>query len=214
MKSSRRLKKGARSKDERPSRAAAERAGRTLIQWAGDDPDREGLRGTPARVVRAYEEWFAGYFEDPREYLQRTFEEVAGYDEMVLLRDIRFESHCEHHIAPIIGRVHIGYLPRERIVGISKLARLVDVYAKRLQVQEKMTAEIARCLDSVLKPFGVGVVVEAAHECMTTRGVHKTEVSMVTSYMLGTFRTKAETRQEFLSAINLKGRSNGGNFFD
>jgi GTP cyclohydrolase I len=165
-------------------------------------------------VVQAYQEWFAGYAEEPRDYLQRTFEEVGGYDEIVLLRDIRFESHCEHHIAPIIGRVHIGYLPRERIVGISKLARLVDVYAKRLQVQEKMTAEIARCLDSVLKPFGVGVVVEAAHECMSTRGVHKTEVSMVTSYMLGTFRTKAETRQEFLSAINLKGRSNGGNFFD
>jgi len=198
----------------RPSRAEAEDAVRTLIRWAGDDPDREGLIGTPGRVVQAYQEWFAGYSEDPREYLQRTFEEVGGYDEIVLLRDIRFESHCEHHIAPIIGRVHIGYLPRERIVGISKLARLVDVYAKRLQVQEKMTAEIARCLDSVLKPFGVGVVVEAAHECMTTRGVHKTEVSMVTSYMLGTFRTKAETRQEFLSAINLKGRSNGGNFFD
>jgi GTP cyclohydrolase I len=198
----------------RPSRAEAENAVRTLIRWAGDNPDREGLMGTPARVVQAYEEWFAGYAEDPRAYLQRTFEEVGGYDEIVLLRDIRFESHCEHHIAPIIGRVHIGYLPRARIVGISKLARLVDVYAKRLQVQEKMTAEIARCLDSVLKPFGVGVVVEAYHECMTTRGVHKTEVSMVTSYMLGTFRTKAETRQEFLAAINLKGRSNGGNIFD
>jgi GTP cyclohydrolase I len=188
----------------RPSRASAEAAVRTLIRWAGDDPDREGLVGTPARVVRAYEEWFAGYFEDPREYLKRTFEEVGGYDEIVLLRDIRFESHCEHHIAPIIGRVHIGYLPRHRIVGISKLIRLIDVYAKRLQVQEKMTAEIAKCLKSVLNPFGVGVVVEAAHECMTTRGVHKTDVTMVTSYMLGTFRTRAETRQEFLSAINLK----------
>ena len=128
---------------------------RTLIRWSGDDPDREGLMGTPARVVRAYEEWFAGYFEDPREYLKRTFEEVGGYDEIVLLRDIRFESHCEHHMAPIIGRVHIGYLPRDRVVGISKLARLVDVYAKRLQVQEKMTAEIANCLNSVLKPHGV-----------------------------------------------------------
>ena len=188
----------------RPSRASAEAAVRTLIRWAGDDPDREGLVGTPARVVRAYEEWFAGYFEDPRAYLKRTFEEVGGYDEIVLLRDIRFESHCEHHIAPIIGRVHIGYLPRNRIVGISKLIRLIDVYAKRLQVQEKMTAEIAKCLKSVLNPFGVGVVVEAAHECMTTRGVHKTDVTMVTSCMLGTFRTRAETRQEFLAAINLK----------
>jgi GTP cyclohydrolase I len=177
---------------------------RTLIRWSGDDPDREGLVGTPARVVRAYEEWFAGYFEDPREYLKRTFEEVGGYDEIVLLRDIRFESHCEHHMAPIIGRVHIGYLPRDRVVGISKLARLVDVYAKRLQVQETMTAEIANCLNSVLKPHGVGVVVEAGHECMTTRGVHKPGVTMVTSCLLGTFRTQAETRQEFLAAINLK----------
>ena len=194
----------------RPSRAEAENAVRTLIRWAGDNPDREGLIGTPARVVQAYQEWFAGYAEDPREYLQRTFEEVGGYDEIVLLRDIRFESHCEHHIAPIIGRVHIGYLPRERIVGISKLARLVDVYAKRLQVQEKMTAEIAKCLNSVLKPFGVGVVVEAAHECMTTRGVHKTDVTMVTSCMLGSFRTHAETRQEFLAAINLRGVPRNG----
>jgi len=189
----------------RPSRAEAEAAVRTLIRWAGDEPDREGLVGTPARVVRAYEEWFAGNFENPQEYLARTFEEVAGYDEIVLLRDIRFESHCEHHIAPIIGRVHIGYLPRDRVVGISKLVRLVNVYAKRLQVQEKMTAEIAKCLNVVLKPFGVGVVVEARHECMTTRGVHKPEVSMVTSCMLGSFRTRVETRNEFLSAINLKG---------
>jgi GTP cyclohydrolase I len=196
---------------DRPSRLKAEDAVRTLIRWAGDDPDREGLTGTPARVVRAYEEWFAGYFEDPREYLQRTFEEVAGYDEIVLLRNVRFESHCEHHIAPIIGRVHIGYLPRNRVVGISKLVRLIDVYAKRLQVQEKMTAEIAKCLNGVLKPFGVGVVVEAAHQCMTTRGVHKSGVSMVTSCMLGTFRTRAATRQEFLSAINLDGGSFNGN---
>jgi GTP cyclohydrolase I len=188
----------------RPSRAAAEEAVRTLIRWSGDDPDREGLLGTPARVVRAYEEWFAGYAEDPRDYLKRTFEEVGGYDEIVLLRDISFVSHCEHHIAPIIGRVHIGYLPRHRVVGISKLARLVDVYAKRLQTQEKMTAEIAKCLDGVLKPFGVGVVVEAVHECMTTRGVHKQGVTMATSYMLGIFRTQAKTRQEFLSAINLR----------
>jgi GTP cyclohydrolase IA len=188
----------------KPTRAAAEEAVRTLIRWAGDDPDREGLIGTPGRVVRAYEEWFAGYAEDPREYLKRTFEEVAGYDEIVLLRDIDFESHCEHHIAPIIGRAHIGYLPRNRVVGISKLARLVNVYAKRLQTQEKMTAEIAKCLDKVLKPFGVGVVVEATHECMTTRGVHKPGVTMATSYMLGIFRTQAETRQELLSAINFR----------
>jgi len=188
----------------RPSRAAAEEAVRTLIRWSGDDPDREGLLGTPARVVRAYEEWFAGYAEEPRDYLKRTFEEVGGYDEIVLLRDISFVSHCEHHMAPIIGRVHVGYLPRHRVVGISKLARLVDVYAKRLQTQEKMTAEIAKCLDGVLKPFGVGVVVEAVHECMTTRGVHKQGVTMATSYMLGIFRTQAKTRQEFLSAINLR----------
>jgi GTP cyclohydrolase I len=188
---------------ERPSRAEAEDAVRTLIRWAGDNPDREGLTGTPARVVRAYEEWFGGYGQEPRDYLKRTFEEVAGYDEIVLLRDIRFESHCEHHLAPIIGRVHIGYLPRNRVVGISKLARLVDVYAKRLQIQEKMTAEIAACLDSVLRPIGLGVVIEATHQCMTTRGVHKSGVTMVTSRMLGSFRTRAETRHEFLSALNL-----------
>jgi GTP cyclohydrolase IA len=195
---------------DRPSRSEAENAVKTLIRWAGDNPTREGLRGTPARVVRAYEEWFAGYFDDPRDYLNRTFEEVAGYDEIVLLRDIRFESHCEHHIAPIIGRVHIGYLPRKRVVGISKLARLVDVYAKRMQVQEKMTAEIASCLNSVLKPFGVAVVVEAAHECMTTRGVHKSTVTMVTSRMLGVFRKNSQTRHEFLSALQLKHRIDEG----
>ncbi len=189
----------------RPSRNEAEDAVRTLIRWAGDDPSRPGMRGTPARVARAYEEWFSGYAEDPREYLNRTFEEIAGYDEVVVLRDISFESHCEHHMAPIIGRVHIGYLPRNRVVGISKLARLVDVYAKRFQIQEKMTAEIAGCLTSVLKPFGVAVVVEAAHQCMTTRGVHKPGVTMVTSQMLGVFRKRLETRQEFLSAINLRG---------
>jgi GTP cyclohydrolase IA len=176
---------GSAKSPERPPREEAEAAVRNLIRWSGDDPDREGLAGTPARVVRAYEEWFSGYFEDPQEYLKRTFEEVGGYDEIVLLRDIAFESH----------------------IGISKLARLVDVYAKRLQVQEKMTAEIANCLNSVLKPHGVGVVVEAGHECMTTRGVHKTGVTMLTSCLLGSFRTQPETRQEFLSAINLKGGS-------
>ncbi|MGA9323468.1 MAG: GTP cyclohydrolase I FolE [Xanthobacteraceae bacterium] len=191
------------------TREAAEAAVRTLIQWAGDDPDREGLRSTPARVVRAYEEWFAGYKDHPRDYLQRTFEETGGYDEVVVLRDIRFESHCEHHMAPIIGRVHIGYLPRNRVVGISKLARLVEVYARRLQIQEKMTAEIAACLDEVLKPYGVAVVTEATHQCMTTRGVHKTGVSMVTSRMLGVFRDHAETRHEFLSAIGVRGVING-----
>ena len=189
----------------KPSRAEAEAAVRTLIRWAGDDPDREGLLATPSRVVRAYEEWFSGYNDDPREYLKRTFEETGGYDEVVVLRDIRFESHCEHHIAPIIGRVHIGYLPRNRVVGISKLARLVEVFARRLQIQEKMTAEIASCLDAVLKPHGVAVVTEATHQCMTTRGVHKTGVSMVTSRMLGVFRDHAETRQEFLSAIGIHG---------
>src|ERR1700741_824286 len=195
----------------RPSRAEAECAVRTLIRWAGDDPDREGLIGTPARVARAYEEWYAVYFEDPRDYLKRTFEEVAGYDEIVLLRDIRFESHCEHHMAPIIGRVHIAYLPRNRVVGISKLARLVEVYARRLQIQEKMTAEIASCLDAVLKPHGVAVVTEATHQCMTTRGSHKPGVTMVTSRMLGVFRDPAETRQEFLSAIGMRGGIAGVN---
>jgi len=189
----------------RPSRAEAEEAVRTLIRWAGDEADREGLDGTPARVVRAYEEWFAGYGEDPAELLRRTFEEAGGYDEIVLLRDIRFESHCEHHMAPIIGRAHIGYLPRNRVVGISKLARLVEVYSKRLQIQERMTAEIANTIDRVLNPHGVAVVIEGAHTCMTTRGVHKSQATMVTSRMLGVFRDHAETRQEFLSAIDLRG---------
>jgi GTP cyclohydrolase IA len=205
-------KSGQRPAADRPSRTEAEDAVRTLIRWAGDDPSREGLRRTPARVTRAYEEWFAGYAEDPRAFLQRTFEEIGGYDEVVVLRDIRFESHCEHHIAPIIGRAHIGYLPRNRVVGISKLARLVEVYAKRLQIQEKMTAEIANCLDQVLKPHGVAVVIEGAHECMTTRGVHKSEVSMVTSRMLGVFRDQPQTREEFLAAINLRGAASGGGF--
>jgi len=190
---------------DKPTRSDAEDAVRTLIRWAGDDPKRQGMRGTPARVVRAYEEWFSGYAENPRDYLSRTFDEVAGYDEIVVLRDISFESHCEHHLAPIIGRVHIGYLPRKRVVGISKLARLVDVYAKRFQIQEKMTAEIAGCLNHVLKPYGVAVVIEAVHQCMTTRGVHKSGVTMVTSRMIGAFRKRLETRHEFLSAINLRG---------
>ena len=199
------------SEPVRPTREQAENAVRTLIRWAGDDPEREGLLATPGRVVRAYEEWFAGYKDDPRDYLKRTFEETGGYDEVVVLRDIRFESHCEHHMAPVIGRVHIGYLPRNRVVGISKLARLVDVYARRLQIQEKMTAEIAACLDAVLKPHGVAVVTEATHQCMTTRGVHKTGVTMVTSRMLGVFRDHAETRQEFLAAIGIRGAVSVGN---
>src|ERR1700680_4184293 len=199
-------KTGARSPaTDRPSRSDAEDAVRPLIRWPGDNREREGWVGTPARVVGAYEEWFSGYAEEPRDYLSRTFDEVAGYDEIVVLRDISFKSHCEHHLAPIIGRAHIGYLPRNRVVGISKLARLVDVYAKRLQIQEKMTAEIAACLDGVLKPFGVAVVIEAAHQCMTTRGVHKSSVTMVTSQMLGVFRKRVETRQESLSAIHLRG---------
>jgi GTP cyclohydrolase I len=199
-----RAKSAAAKEPARPSRTEAEAAVRTLIRWAGDDPDREGLRATPSRVVRAYEEWFSGYNDDPSEYLKRTFEETGGYDEVVVLRDIRFESHCEHHLAAIIGRVHIGYLPQNRVVGISKLARLVEVYARRLQIQEKMTAEIASCVDAVLKPHGVAVVTEGTHQCMTTRGVHKTGVTMVTSRMLGVFRDHAETRQEFLSAIGMR----------
>ena len=193
--------------DLRPSRAEAERAVSTLIRWAGDDPGREGLRDTPARVVRAYEQWFAGYGQDPAEALARTFEEVAGYDEMVLLRDIRFVSHCEHHMAPIVGRVHIGYLPRDRVVGISKLARLVETFSRRLQIQEKMTAQIADALDRVLAPRGVAVVVEGRHGCMTTRGVRQHASTMVTSRMLGAFRDQPETRQEFLSALNLRAPS-------
>ncbi len=188
---------------KRPSRAEAEEPARTLIRWAGDDPTREGLLDTPARVVRAYEEWFAGYQEEPEEVLQRTFEEVAGYDEMVLLRDIHFVSHCEHHMALIDGRAHVAYLPRNRVVGISKLARLVEAYAKRLQIQERMTAEIANTLDRVLKPLGVAVVIEASHACRTSRGVRQAGTGMVTSRMLGTFRDRPETRQEFLSSLNM-----------
>ena len=185
----------------RPARRVAEEAVRTLIRWAGDDPDREGLIGTPDRVVRAYEEFFAGYNDDPQEILLRTFEEIEGYDEMVVLRDIRVESHCEHHMVPIIGRAHVAYLPDKRVVGISKLARVVDAYARRLQIQEKLTAQIANTLQDVLQPRGVAVVIEAAHQCMTTRGVHKSDVAMVTSRMLGAFRDNGETRREFLTMI-------------
>jgi GTP cyclohydrolase I len=187
--------------EPRPSREQAEAAVRTLLRWAGDEPNREGLRDTPARVVRAYEDWFSGYADDPVIFLQRTFEEVEGYDEMVVLRDIRFESHCEHHLAPIIGRAHVGYLPVRKVVGISKLARVVDAYARRLQVQEKMNAQIANCIQQVLEPKGVAVVIEAAHQCMTTRGVHKPGVTMVTSSMLGAFREDSRTRREFLTMI-------------
>ena len=186
---------------ERPSREEAEAAVRTLLRWAGDDPDREGLRDTPARVVRAYEEFFSGYAEDPVALLTRSFEETEGYDEMVVLRDIRLESHCEHHMVPIIGRAHVAYLPAGRVVGISKLARVVEAYAKRLQIQEKLTAQIANTIQDVLQPKGVAVVVEAAHQCMTTRGVHKHGVTMVTSRMLGAFRDDPSTRREFLSII-------------
>ncbi len=188
-------------KSGRPSRWQAEEAVRTLLRWAGDDPTREGLSETPERVVRAYEDWFSGYAVDPEEFLARTFEEVEGYDDMIVLRDIRFESHCEHHLAPIIGRAHVGYLPTHKVVGISKLARVVETYARRLQVQEKMNAQIANCIQKVLEPKGVAVVIEAAHQCMTTRGIRKQGVTMVTSTMLGEFRKNPLTRREFLSVI-------------
>lgn len=193
----------------RPSREEAEQAIRTLIRWAGDDPEREGLLDTPSRVARAYEEFFAGYREDPAQLLARTFSEVEGYDEMIVLTDIRFESHCEHHMAPIIGRAHIAYLPDKRVVGISKLARLVEVYAKRLQIQEKMTAQIADTLSETLKPRGVAVVLDASHQCMTTRGIHKPGVSMVTSRMLGAFRDDSRTRREFFAIIGQAGFGKG-----
>jgi GTP cyclohydrolase I len=195
-------KKKTGRKARKPSRKQAEEAIRTLLLWAGDDPQREGLVDTPKRVAAAYEDWFKGYEQDPVAYLKRTFEEVEGYDEMIVLRDIEFESHCEHHMAPIIGKAHVGYLPRNKVVGISKLARVVEAFARRLQVQEKMTAQIANCIQDVLNPKGVGVVIEAAHQCMTTRGIHKTDVSMVTSQMLGGFRTDARTRAEFLRMID------------
>ena len=187
------------------TRIAAEAAVQTLLRWAGEDPHREGLRETPKRVVNAYRDWFSGYSANPSEYLRRTFEEVEGYDEMVVLRDIAFESFCEHHMAPIIGRAHVGYLPTARVVGISKLARVVDGFARRFQVQEKLTAQIAACINDVLRPRGVGVVIDAVHQCMTTRGVHKRGVSMVTSKMVGTFRADASTRAEFLRFIDIEG---------
>jgi GTP cyclohydrolase I len=191
--------------EDRPTQEQAEAAVRTLLRWAGDDPDREGLRDTPSRVARAYQEFFVGYATDPVAVLERTFEETDGYDEIVLLRDIRLESTCEHHMAPIIGRVHVAYLPHRRVVGISKLARVVDAYAKRLQIQEKLTAQIANTIQDVLEPRGVAVVIEAAHQCMTTRGVHKPGVTMVTSRMLGAFRDNPDTRRELLAMIGNRG---------
>ena len=189
------------AKPRKPTRKAAEDAVRTLLLWAGEDPNREGLVDTPRRVATAYQDWFSGYQEDPVSYLRRTFEEVEGYDELIVLRDITFESHCEHHMAPIIGHAHVGYLPQNKVVGISKLARVVEAFARRFQVQEKMTAQIAHCIEDVLAPRGVGVVIEASHQCMTTRGIHKSSVTMVTSQMLGAFRKDARTRSEFLQMI-------------
>jgi GTP cyclohydrolase IA len=190
---------------DRPSREDVEEAVRTLLRWAGDDPGREGLIGTPGRVARAYEEFFSGYDVDPVALLERTFEETDGYDEIVLLRDIRLESHCEHHMVPIIGRAHVAYLPYRRVVGISKLVRVVEAYSRRLQIQEKLTAQIANTIQDVLQPRGVAVVIEAAHQCMTTRGVHKPGVTMVTSRMLGAFRDDPTTRREFLAMIGTRG---------
>lgn len=187
---------------EKPTRREVEDAVRTIIRWAGDDVDRDGLHETPSRVVRAYDEYFKGYAEDPHDILNKTFEEIEGYDEMIVLRAIRFESHCEHHMAPIIGRAWVAYIPNGRVVGISKLARVVNAYAKRLQIQEKMTAQIANTIDEVLQPQGVGVIIKAEHHCMTSRGVMKPGTDLVTSRMLGVFRDNAMTRQELLSMVN------------
>ncbi|HYC73325.1 GTP cyclohydrolase I FolE [Brevundimonas sp.] len=187
--------------DPTVSQSEAEAAVRTLLRWAGDDPDREGLLDTPARVARSYRELFAGYDVDPREYLERTFEEVGGYDEMVVLKDIRFVSFCEHHMLPVVGRAHVGYLPTDRVVGISKLARVVHGFARRLQIQEKMTSEIARAIQEVLRPQGVGVVVEAEHSCMTLRGVNTAGSSLTTSHLSGVIRDDARTREEFLRLV-------------
>ncbi len=189
-------------KNKKPSRIEAEAAVRTLLAWAGEDAKREGLKDTPKRVVKAYEDWFSGYNEDPKEVLKKTFSELDGYDEIIMLRDIRIESHCEHHIAPFIGSAHVAYLPKKRVVGISKIARITKIFSKRMQVQEKLTAQIANCIQEVLKPRGVAVVIEAQHQCMTTRGINTPGISMVTSQLLGKFRTDASTRREFYSMIN------------
>jgi len=189
-------------KNKKPSRTEAEAAVKTLLAWAGEDVKREGLKDTPKRVVKAYEDWFSGYNEDPKEVLKKTFSELDGYDEIIMLRDIRIESHCEHHIAPFIGSAHVAYLPKKRVVGISKIARITKIFSKRMQVQEKLTAQIANCIQEVLKPRGVAVVVEAQHQCMTTRGINTPGISMVTSQLLGKFRTDASTRREFYSMIN------------
>jgi GTP cyclohydrolase IA len=189
------------TKTGKPNRTEVEAAFKTIIRWTGDDPSRDGLKETPARVTRAFEEFFKGYSDDPEAILKKTFEEIEGYDEMIVLRGIRFESHCEHHMAPIVGRAWVAYIPKGRVVGISKLARVVDAYAKRLQIQEKMTAQIANTIQNVLQPDGVGVVIKAEHHCMTTRGVHKHGTDMVTSRMLGSFRDNSMTRQEFLAMV-------------
>ena len=189
-------------KNKKLSRTEAEAAVKTLLAWAGEDVKREGLKDTPKRVVKAYEDWFSGYNEDPKEVLKKTFSELDGYDEIIMLRDIRIESHCEHHIAPFIGSAHVAYLPKKRVVGISKIARITKIFSKRMQVQEKLTAQIANCIQEVLKPRGVAVVVEAQHQCMTTRGINAPGISMVTSQLLGKFRTDASTRREFYSMIN------------
>ena len=188
--------------NKKPSRTEAEAAVKTLLAWAGEDVKREGLKDTPKRVVKAYEDWFSGYNEDPKEVLKKTFSELDGYDEIIMLRDIRIESHCEHHIAPFIGSAHVAYLPKKRVVGISKIARITRIFSKRMQVQEKLTAQIANCIQEVLNPRGVAVVIEAQHQCMTTRGINAPGISMVTSQLLGKFRTDASTRREFYSMIN------------
>ena len=187
---------------DKPSREEALKAVETLISWAGDDPSREGLVETPDRVIRAYKEFFAGYDEDPEQVFTKTFEEVEGYDDAVIVRNIRVESHCEHHMVPILGVAHVGYIPNKRVVGISKLARIVDIYGKRLQTQETMTAQIADTIQRVLEPKGVAVVIDAGHQCMSTRGIHKTESSTITSRMLGSFRDNIETRSEFMHLIH------------
>ncbi len=198
-----------RKKYMRPTKDEAEKAVRTLIAWAGDNPDREGLKETPGRVVEAFEEYFSGYKTDPTVYLQKTFEEVAGYDEVILLRDIRFESHCEHHLAPIIGVAHVAYLPNKRVVGISKLARVVEIFSKRLQIQEKMTAEIAHTIDQILQPLGVIVLIEATHHCMSTRGIYKPGSSMITSHTTGVLKTDDDLRREVLGMIQSKNGLSG-----